>query len=142
MKVAFATHDLHRVDAHFASAKTFMVFEVRPDSHVLLEAVQFDATSNEDGVHSEDGEDRLSAKINALEGVSLLFVRAIGGPAAARVIAARVHPVKLAEAEPIPQVVARIQAMMKGAPPPWLRKVMREAGFGAPGFTPEPEPVS
>lgn len=127
MKVAFATHDLHRVDAHFASAPTFMLFEVAPNSHRLLEAVQFETVSNEDGIHADDGEDRLSAKIAALDGSSLLFVRAIGGPAAARVVKAKVHPIKLSEPEPIVQVISRVQQMMTGSPPPWLRKLMQPA---------------
>ncbi len=135
MRVAFATHDLHRVDAHFASARTFMLFDVSVDQHALLEAVQFDAASNEDGVHQEDGEDRLAAKLDVLDGVALLFVRAIGGPAAARVVKRMVHPIKLADDEPIPQVIARIQTMMRGTPPPWLRKIMQQNG----GFTVDEE---
>ena len=128
MKVAFATQDLHRVDAHFASARTFLLFDVSADRYDLVESVRFDSASNEDGVHQDDGEDRLAAKLDALEGVALLFVRAIGGPAAARVVKRMVHPIKLSDDEPIPQVVARIQSMLRGTPPPWLRKVMRQDG--------------
>lgn len=142
MKVAFATHDLHRVDAHFASARTFMLFEVSADHHTLLEAIQFDAVSDEDGVHAtEDGDDRLAAKIEALDGVALLFIRAIGGPAAARVVRRMVHPIKLSESEPIAQVISRVQAMMKGTPPPWLRKVMQRAEAGPARFVDEEEPA-
>ncbi len=142
MKVAFATHDLHHVDAHFASARTFMLFEVSADHHTLLEAVQFDSVSDEDGVHAaEDGEDRLSAKIEALDGVALLFVRAIGGPAAARVVRRMVHPIKLSEPEPISQVISRVQAMMKGSLPPWLRKVMQRVDAGPARFVDEEKPA-
>ena len=42
-------------DAHFASAPTFLFYDVGPDSHSFVEAVQFDAVSNQDGQHSEDG---------------------------------------------------------------------------------------
>ncbi|MDA8230226.1 MAG: nitrogen fixation protein NifX [Magnetospirillum sp.] len=134
MRVAFATQDLHRVDAHFASARNFILFDVQEDCHTLVEAVQFDAVSDENGVHADEGEDRLGAKIAALAGVSLLFVLAIGGPAAARVVRARVHPVKLSQPEPIVQVIGRVQQMMKGTPPPWLRKLMTNA---KPDFTAE-----
>ena len=126
MKVAFATQDSQRVDAHFASARTFMLFDVLIDRYDLLESVRFESTSNEEGVHQEDGEDRLAAKLDALDGVALLFVRAIGGPAAARVVKRMVHPIKLPNDEPIPDVVARIQTMMRGTPPPWLRKIMQQ----------------
>jgi nitrogen fixation protein NifX len=131
MKIAVATQDCQRVDAHFASAKTFMFYDVGPDGHSFLEAVQFDNVSDESGSHSkEEGDDRLSAKIGALEGSAILFCRAIGGPAAARVVRAKVHPVKLPESEPIAQVIDRVRAMLKGNPPPWLRKALQGQGAG------------
>jgi nitrogen fixation protein NifX len=55
-----------------------------------------------------------------------VFVLAIGGPAAARVINLKVHPVKLAAVEPITEVISRVQGMLSGNPPPWLRKVMKD----------------
>ena len=134
MRIAFATQDRARVDAHFASARTFLFYEVTPDGHSLAEAVQFDTVSGEDGQHSDDGEDRLTAKIDALAGTALLFVRAIGGPAAARVVRARVHPIKLPEDEPIAQVIERVRTMLTTNPPPWLRRAIRDAEAGPERF--------
>lgn len=134
MRVAFATQDRQRVDAHFASAKTFMFYDVGPEGHTFLEAVQFDSLSQEDGKHQEDGDDRLANKIKALEGTALLFVRAIGGPAAARVVRAKVHPIKLPDDETIQVVIDRVRAMLKSNPPPWLRKVVRDAESGPESF--------
>lgn len=139
MRVAFATQDRQRVDAHFASATTFMFYEVGLDGHTFLEAVQFDTVSNEEGKHPEDGDDRLAIKIKALEGSSLLFVRAIGGPAAARVVRARVHPIKLPADEAISSVIERVRDMLKNNPPPWLRKVLRDAEAGPDRFIDDEE---
>ncbi|MGE5506232.1 MAG: nitrogen fixation protein NifX [Actinomycetota bacterium] len=133
MKVAFATHDRTTVDAHFASARTFLLYDVAADGASFREAVQFDLVSDEDGRH-DDGDDRLAAKIEALDGCSVLFVRAIGGPAAARVVRARVHPVKLPEPEPIASVIERLRVMLSTNPPPWLRKAVRDAGSGPERF--------
>ncbi|MBX9635545.1 MAG: nitrogen fixation protein NifX [Magnetospirillum sp.] len=137
MRVAFATQDRQRVDAHFASAKTFMFYDVGPEEHTFLEAVQFDNVSQEEGVHQEDGDDRLANKIKALEGSSLLFVRAIGGPAAARVVRARVHPIKLPDDETIAAVIERVRSMLKSNPPPWLRKVIQASEAGPERFIDE-----
>ncbi|MBC7950323.1 MAG: nitrogen fixation protein NifX [Rhodospirillaceae bacterium] len=134
MRVAFATQDRQRVDAHFASAKTFMFYDVGPEEHTFLEAVQFDNVSQEEGQHQEDGDDRLANKIKALEGSSLLFVRAIGGPAAARVVRARVHPIKLPDDETISAVIERVRSMLKSNPPPWLRKVIQASEAGPERF--------
>jgi nitrogen fixation protein NifX len=129
MRLAFATHDRTHVDAHFASAKTFLFYDVGPDAYSFLEAVQFGAVSQEDGNHDE-GEDRLATKIDALGGTSLLFVRAIGGPAAARVVRAKVHPIKLPTDESISAVIDRVQTMLKTNPPPWLRRALKESEGG------------
>ncbi|BAE50371.1 NifX protein [Paramagnetospirillum magneticum AMB-1] len=139
MRIAVATQDRQRVDAHFASAKTFMFYDVGPEGHSFLEAVQFDNVSAEDGNHKEDGEDRLAAKISALKGAALLFCRAIGGPAAARVVRVNVHPIKLPNDEPISDVIERVRTMLKGNPPPWLRKAMRDGEAGDERFVDDDE---
>jgi len=133
MKVAFTTTDMKSVDAHFAGARTIAVYDVGADDATFLEAVQFDAASAEEGKHGDDGEARIKARIQALDGCALLFVKAIGGPAAAKVVRAGIHPIKLPQAETIPDVIARVQGMMKGTPPPWLRKIMMQGQGGADG---------
>jgi nitrogen fixation protein NifX len=72
-----------------------------------------------------------------LEGSSLLFVRAIGGPAAARVVRARVHPIKLPDDETISAVIERVRSMLKSNPPPWLRKVIQASEAGPERFIDE-----
>ncbi len=123
MKIAFTTQDMKRVDAHFGSAPKLAIYEVSPEESKFLEAIQFDVLTEESGSHDE-AEDRLSAKIDALKGCSLLFTLAIGGPAAARVVNNKVHPIKINQPEGIPEVIDRVQTMLKGNPPPWLRKVL------------------
>jgi nitrogen fixation protein NifX len=124
MKVAFATQDLRTLDAHFAGARNLVIYDVTAAGHHLVEAVRFDASSNEDGVHADEHEDRITPRIEALAGCALLFVLAIGGPAAARVVSRKIHPIKLPRPEPIAEILDRIQAMLNGSPPPWLRKAI------------------
>lgn len=119
MKIAFATQDLKRVDAHFGWAKNIVIYEVTPDSHHFVEAVQFDGDLQEDG-----NEDKLVPKIEAIKDCAILYVAAIGGSAAARVVANRIHPIKVNEPEDIGEILVKLQAVLKGTPPPWLRKVM------------------
>ena len=124
LRVAIATQDLRSLNAHFGSARRFAVYDVMPAEARFVEAVSFGDVSDETGAHVDDGTDRIGAKVAALTGCHLLFVLAIGGPAAAKVVGAHIHPVKLPTAEPIDAILARVQAMMTGNPPPWLRKVM------------------
>ena len=100
MKVAFATQDLKRVDAHFGWAKNLAVYEISSAGHRFLEAIQFDGDLQEDG-----NEDKLTPKLNAIHDCAILYVAAIGGSAAARVVAKNIHPVKVAQPENIADVL-------------------------------------
>ena len=124
LKIAFATQDRRRVDAHFGSAPTIVIYEVGPTGYRFVEAIEFDQVSGENGRHPDDGDDRVGAKVEAIAGCAILFSLAIGGMAAARVVNSRVYPLKLPSPEPIPDVIGRLQVMMRGAPPPWMRKLL------------------
>lgn len=119
MKVAFATQDMKRVDAHFGWAKQIAIYEIEPDGFHFLEAVEFDGDLQEDG-----NEDKLSPKLEAIADCAILYVAAIGGSGAARVVAKNIHPVKVAQPEAIADILSRLRDVLKGTPPPWLRKAM------------------
>jgi len=123
LRVAVATQDAKSVNAHFGSAKKFAVYEVTPTSSRFVEAFGFDTTSDESGTHNAEV-DKIGPKVSAIAGCNLLFCLAIGGPAAAKVVSARIHPVKLSAPEPIETVIEKVQALMTGDAPPWLRKAM------------------
>jgi nitrogen fixation protein NifX len=119
MKVAFATQDLKRVDAHFGWARNIAIYDVTPDGYSFVEAIQFQGDLQEDG-----NEDKLSPKIDAIKDCAVLYVAAIGGSGAARVVAHKIHPVKVKEPEVITEILDKLQAVLRGNPPPWLRKAM------------------
>ncbi|AWL98716.1 nitrogen fixation protein NifX [Bradyrhizobium amphicarpaeae] len=119
MKVAFATQDLKRVDAHFGWAKNIAIYDVGPEGHRFVEAIQFDGDLKEDG-----NEDKLAPKIEAIKDCTILYVAAIGGSGAARVVANNIHPMKVTQPEAIDDLCVKLEDVLKGAPPPWLRKVL------------------
>ncbi|ULK99561.1 nitrogen fixation protein NifX [Bradyrhizobium sp. I71] len=119
MKVAFATQDLKRVDAHFGWAKNIAIYDVNPDGHHFVEAIQFDGDLKEDG-----NEDKLAPKIEAIKDCTILYVAAIGGSGAARVVANNIHPMKVTQPEAIDDLCVKLEGVLKGSPPPWLRKVL------------------
>jgi nitrogen fixation protein NifX len=120
MKVAFATQDLERVDAHFGWAKNLMLYDVKPDGFQFLETIEFNGDLQEDG-----NEDKLEPKIAAVKDCAILYVAAIGGSGAARVVANNIFPMKVKEPEAISDLLEKLQDVLKApAPPPWLRKAM------------------
>jgi nitrogen fixation protein NifX len=119
MKIAFATQDLKRVDAHFGWAKNIAIYEIGPNGHSFLQAVQFDGDLREDG-----NEDKLAPKFEAIKDCAILYVAAIGGSGAARVVANNIHPMKVNQPEEISDLLEKLQAVLRGTPPPWLRKAL------------------
>ncbi len=119
MKIAFATQDLERVDAHFGWAKNIVIYELTPEGYDFVEAVQFASDLQEDG-----NEDKLLPKIEALKDCSILYVAAIGGSGAARVIAKNIFPIKVTQPERIVDLLDKLKVVLNGTPPPWLRKIL------------------
>ena len=119
MKVAFATQDQQRVDAHFGWAKHLAVYEISPTGYRFLQDFGFGEDLAEDG-----NEDKLSPKLAAIADCAIVYVAAIGGSAAARVVASKIHPVKVSQPEPILDILDKLQDTLAGTPPPWLRKAL------------------
>ncbi|MBN2645003.1 MAG: nitrogen fixation protein NifX [Desulfuromonadaceae bacterium] len=120
MKVAFASTDKIHIDEHFGQAEEFYIWTVGPDEAQFSGVVQ---VKDEGG----DSADRIEARGEALRDCALVYVGEIGGPAAARLVAKKIHPLKSKTHEPIAEVVSKLQEVLKGSPPPWLRKAMLKA---------------
>ncbi len=122
MKIAFTTNDNVHINAHFGWAKKIDVYEVTPESYKFVETLKFAGELKEDG-----NEDKLLPKIEALADCTIVYVSAIGGSAAARLVKNRITPVKAqSEEQEITDVLTKLVATLNGNPPPWLRKVLQQ----------------
>ena len=52
-----------------------------------------------------------------------MYVQSIGGPAAAKVVRAGVHPVKKPTGGPAREILTELQGRLS-SPPPWLAQIM------------------
>lgn len=129
MKVAFATQDKQRVDAHFGWAKHLAIYDVTPSGSSYVETFHFGEDLAEDG-----NEDKLAPKLDAIRDCAILYVAAIGGSGAARVVAQKIHPIKVPQPEPILDILDKLQDVLKGTPPPWLRKALEKDSGQARNF--------
>lgn len=122
MKIAFATQDRIHINAHFGWAKNIDVYDVSTDGYRFLETLRFDGDLKEDG-----NEDKLAPKLEALHDCIIVYVAAIGGSAAARLINHRITPVKSrSEEDEIGEVLNHLVETLNGSPPPWLRKALQQ----------------
>ena len=120
LKIAFATSDMETVNQHFGSAKSFAVYAVDMDEAHMLEAAEF-------GVLNQDGnEDKLSVKLDLLDGCAAVYCQAVGGSAINQLIAHGIQPVKVHEGSKIKELIVDLQNEMKAGPSSWLAKAINQ----------------
>lgn len=136
MKVAFCTQDMQHVDAHFGWAKNIVIYEVDKAGYTMAETCQFGGSMFEDG-----NEDKLVPKLDALADCAIIYLSAIGASAAARVVAKKIHPVKVEATESITGLLDKLVVTLNGNPPPWLRKALTKGEPQELNFDDEDEEV-
>lgn len=115
IRLACASNSGEMLDGHFGSCDRFLIYQVSPHEARLI-----DLRST---LETEYAEDKNVARAQLIADCDVLYVQSIGGPAAAKVIRANVHPVKIAITGPARESVARLQQSLTN-PPPWLARVM------------------
>jgi nitrogen fixation protein NifX len=130
LRIAVATTDGTLVDEHFGRCVRFDVYDLDAAGAELTATRELGpALSHEEGAV----EDRLAAVLDC----AIVHVTSIGPGAAARVVNAGIMPLKVTESTPVADVLTRLQAVLAGSPPPWLRKLVRRADpAGHPTWTP------
>lgn len=119
MKIAFTSSNGEMIDMHFGQADTFYVWEVGPDKAEFLETIAV-------GESGSDEEDRIAARADLLTDCAIVYTMQIGGPAAAKLVARKIQPMKTNTEASLPETVEKIQEVLKNNPPPWLRKAMNK----------------
>jgi len=124
MKVAFTSSTGERIDQHFGQCQSFHIWEIGPDSALPLTTVSAASTA-------DDEEDRIAARADAIGGCAIVYTMQIGGPAAAKLVARKIHPMKTTTEVPLTEVIGKLQEVLRGNPPPWLRKAMNNETSGS-----------
>jgi len=115
VRVACASNGGEILDGHFGSCGRFLIYQVSPGELTLIEA--------RETAETDEAEDRNVARAQLINDCQVVFIQSIGGPAAAKVVRAGVHPVKVPKSTPAQEVLVKLQTALV-SPPPWLAKVM------------------
>lgn len=118
IKVAFASSDMRHVDQHFGAAEAFVVHSVDQGQASLVEVVQF-------GRLDMDGnEDKLAAKIAALDGCVAVYCQAVGASAVNQLRAQGIHPVKVPAGTEVAGLIESLQCELRAGPSAWLARAI------------------
>lgn len=115
LRVAVASNSADNLDGHFGSAPRFLIYQVGKDAIKLI-AVR-------PTLVADDAEDKNVARSELINDCQIVYVQSIGGPAAAKVVRANVHPIKFPQPTPARAALARLQGTLE-SPPPWLARIM------------------
>jgi nitrogen fixation protein NifX len=113
LRVAVAANRGENLDGHFGSCERFLIYQVSPDTIKLI-AIRSTV---------EADEDKNAARSALINDCQIVYVQSIGGPAAAKVVRAGVHPVKKPTGGAAREVLVELQGRLT-SPPPWLAQIM------------------
>lgn len=116
IRVACASNKAEELDGHFGSCSRFLIYQVSATEMRLIDS------RSASGPEARD--DKNAYRASLIEDCQVLFVASIGGPAAAKVVRAGIHPIKYPDGGSARERIAALQKVIVDAPPPWLAKVM------------------
>lgn len=121
MKVAFTTSTGTMIDENFRTAKSFVVWDLAPRQACYVRTVFVEERGNRQ-------DDRIAVRAEAIADCAIVCTKGISGPAAAKLAARNVHPLK-ADCAGVEEMIGKLQRVLKENPPPWLKKAMEEIPF-------------
>ncbi|MEG3639821.1 NifB/NifX family molybdenum-iron cluster-binding protein [Magnetococcus sp. PR-3] len=125
VRVATASQTDGQTDGHFGSCSQFEIYDVSPGA-----ITQVDRRST---LHlyaekmTDDPAIKNDPRVALINDCNLLFVVSVGGPAAAKVVRAGIHPMKFPKGGTSQTLLEDLQKTLADAPPPWLAKVMAKS---------------
>ncbi len=118
IRVACSSESGDRIDAHFGSCPRFLIYQLSA-KEIRLVAIRQVPVFHED-------DDKNVKRSELINDCHVLCTKSIGGPAAAKVVRAGLHPMKVPDVVDAKSFLQRLQIVLQGNPPPWLAKVMGE----------------
>jgi nitrogen fixation protein NifX len=116
IRIAIASNKGEELDGHFGSCDRFLIYQMDENEIRLIEA-------RDTADISEEG-DKNANRAAVIADCNVLYVVSIGGPAAAKVVKAGIHPIKQPAGGNAREKLAELQSVLAGTPPPWLAKAM------------------
>lgn len=119
LKVAFATADRERVNQHFGAATCFAIYSLDSERAKLVEVAEFPEEA------MDGNENKLGAKIAALNGCAAVYCLAVGGSAVRQLLAGGIQPVRLDDPVFIDALLAQLRQAVREGGVPWIDKALK-----------------
>jgi nitrogen fixation protein NifX len=116
IRVAVASNHQEQLDAHFGSCLRYLIYQ--------LSATEMRLVDIRSALEADLSDDRNAFRVSLIRDCHMVYIIAIGGPAAAKVVQAGIYPMKKEEGGAAREVLQELQQAIAISPPPWLAKIL------------------
>jgi nitrogen fixation protein NifX len=116
VRVALASNRQEELDGHFGSCLRYLIYQVSPQEIRLIDI--------RSALEADLSDDKNAFRVELIHDCPIVYILAIGGPAAAKVVQAGIYPMKKEQGGSARQLLGELQQAMRTSPPPWLAKIL------------------
>lgn len=116
VRIAVASNNGEQLDGHFGSCLRYLIYQLSGQEMRLIDI--------RSALEADVSEDKNAFRVRLVKDCPVLYVTAIGGPAAGRVVQAGIYPMKKEKGGPARELLAELQQAINTSPPPWLAKIV------------------
>jgi nitrogen fixation protein NifX len=116
IRVAVASNNQEALDGHFGSCLRYLIYQLSQQEIRLVDI--------RSALAADLSDDKNAFRVNLLRDCAVLYLVAIGGPAAAKVVQAGIYPIKKEAGGQARELLGELQQAIATSPPPWLAKIL------------------
>jgi len=116
IRVAVASNNRESLDGHFGSCLRYLIYQLSTDEIRLIDI--------RSAIEADASEDKNAFRVGLIRDCQVVYIVAIGGPAAGKVVQAGIYPLKKEEGGLAREMLRELQHTIVTSPPPWLAKIL------------------
>lgn len=116
IRIAVASNNQEALDGHFGSCLRYLIYQLSAEEIRLIDI--------RSALEADRSDDKNAFRVSLIRDCSVLYIVAIGGPAAAKVVQAGIYPIKKEAGGPARELLGELQQALVTSPPPWLAKIL------------------
>ncbi|MBI4780965.1 MAG: dinitrogenase iron-molybdenum cofactor biosynthesis protein [Oscillatoriophycideae cyanobacterium NC_groundwater_1537_Pr4_S-0.65um_50_18] len=116
IRVAVASNHRENLDGHFGSCLRYLIYQLSSKEIRLIDI--------RSAIEADLSEDKNAFRVGLIRDCPVLYIVAIGGPAAGKVVQAGIYPIKKELGGAARPILSELQQAIATSPPPWLAKIL------------------
>jgi nitrogen fixation protein NifX len=116
IRVAIASNNQEALDGHFGSCLRYLIYQLSAEEMRLIDI--------RSALEADLSDDRNAFRVGLIRDCPVLYIVAIGGPAAGKVVQAGIYPIKKEAGGAARVMLSELQHQIATSPPPWLAKIL------------------